>query len=153
MRERSQMSRPSPQIRNLAQRLISYERGDKFSEAKIRTFPAFEKLRPHLATLMGNAGFRALLSRALALSNEEVPWLRAVHVKADGSLEGLEQSETQVDPDEFMEGRVALLAQLLGLLVAFIGENLTSGLMREAWPDVPFNDLVSGKGDKNEKGK
>ena len=140
------MSRPTPQIRNLAQRLIAYERGDKLSEAKIRTFPAFEKLRPHLATLMGNAGFRALLSRSLALANEEVPWLRAVHVKADGSLEALEQLETQVGPDEFMEGRVVLLAQLLGLLMAFIGENLTLRLVREVWPKLSLDDLDFGKG-------
>ena len=36
-------------------------------------FLVCEKLRPHLAMLMGNAGFRALLSRALALAKAEVP--------------------------------------------------------------------------------
>ena len=48
-----------------------------------------------------------------------------MHVKADGSLEGVEEHHAQLDPDELFEGRVVLLAQLLGLLVAFIGENLT----------------------------
>jgi hypothetical protein len=101
---------------------------------------AGERLRPHLAALMGNGGFRALLSRALALANAEVPWLRAVHVKADGSLEGLEELRAQLSPAELFDGRVVLLAQLLGLLEAFIGEDLTSRLVRDIWPEVRLND-------------
>ncbi len=140
-------------MRDFAERLIAYEtRGNKSSETKT---PAAclvgEKLRPHLATLMGNLGFRALLSRALALANAEVPWLRAVHVTADGSFEGLDELGAQVDPDEIFEGCVVLLAQLLGLLVAFIGENLTLRLVREVWPKLSLNDLDFSKRDKNEK--
>ena len=142
-------------MRNFAERLVAYEtRGKKSSATKTpAAFPVCDKLRPHLATLVGNAGFRALLSRALALANEEVAWLRAVHVKADGSLEGLEELHTQLDPDEWFEGRVVLIAQLLGLLVAFIGENLTFRLVREIWPKVRLDDLDFGKGDKNDKAK
>jgi hypothetical protein len=142
-------------MRGLSQCLIAYEtRENKSSETRT---PAAcrvgEKLRPHLATLMGNIGFRALLSRALALANAEVVWLRAVHVKADGSLEGLDELEAQVHPDEIFEGCVVLLAQLLGLLVAFIGENLTLRLVRDVWPKLSLNDSDFGKGDKNEKAK
>jgi len=98
---------------------------------------------------MGKAGFRALLSRALALANAEVPSLRAVRVNADGSLEGFEELYAQLPPEEFFEGRVVLLAQLLGLLVAFIGENLTLRLVREVWPKLPRpNDLDVSKGDE-----
>jgi hypothetical protein len=142
-------------MRDLAERLIAYEtRDNKSSETKTPTACLVgEKLRPHLATLMGNVGFRALLSRALALANAEVPWLRAVHVKADGSFEGLDELGAQVDPDEIFEGCVVLLAQLLGLLVAFIGEDLTLRLGREVWPKVSLDDLDFGKGDKNEKSK
>jgi hypothetical protein len=142
-------------MRDFADRLIAYEtRGNKSSETKT---PAAclvgEKLRPHLATLMGNVGFRALLSRALALANAEVPWLRAVRVKADGSFEELDELGAQVDPDEIFEGRVVLLAELLGLLVTFIGEDLTLRLVREVWPKLSLNNFDFGKGDKNEKPK
>jgi len=142
-------------MRDFAERLIAYETGqNKSSEAKA---PAAclvgEKLRPHLATLMGNVGFRALLSRALVLANAEVPWLRAVHVKADGSFEGLEELGAQVGPDEIFEGCVVLLAQLLGLLVAFIGEDLTLRLGREVWPKLSLDNFDFDKGDKNEKSK
>ena len=128
-------------MRDLAERLVAYEtRGNDSSETKTpAAFFLIDKLRPQLATVMGNAGFRALLSRALALANAEIPWLRAVHVKADGSLEGLHELGERVDPDEIYEGRVVLLAQLLGLLVAFIGEELTLRLVREVWPKLSLD--------------
>jgi hypothetical protein len=142
-------------MRDFAERLIAYEtRGNKSSETKPpAVFLVGEKLRPQLATLMGNVGFRALLSRALALATAEVPWLRAVHVKADGSFERLDEFGAHVDLDEIFEGRVVLLAQLLGLLVAFIGEDLTLRLVREVWPKLSLNDLNFGKGDNDEKPK
>ena len=147
------MSRATPKLRDFAARLIAYETtNNKSSETKTSAaFLVDEKLRSHLATLMGNVGFCALLSRALVLTNAEVPWLRAVHVKADGSLEGLDKLDAQVDPDEIFEGCVVLLAQLLGLLVAFIGETLTLRLVRDVWPDLSLNDLNLGTGNKNEK--
>ena len=140
------MSRATPQMRSFAKRLSAHETGENKS-SKTKPSAAFhvcEKLRPNLATLMGNAGFRAILSRSLALAGAEVRWLRAVHVKADGALEGLEELQAQLDPNEFIEGGDVLLAQLLGLLVAFIGTNVTLHLVREVWPKVSYNDLDFG---------
>jgi len=80
------MNRATPKMRDFAEHLIAYETSRNKS-TKTKTPAAFsfaEKLRAHLAALMGNVGFRSLLSRALALANAEVAWLRAVHVKADG---------------------------------------------------------------------
>ena len=150
------MSRATPQMRTTAMRLIVHEaRGNKPSVTKaVADFSTCEKLGPHLATLVGNGGYQALLSRALALAQAEVPWLRAVRVKADGTLEGVEQHHAQLGPDKFFEGRVVLFAQLLGLLVAFIGENLTLGLVREVWPNVKLDGLEFGtEGKKNAKRK
>ena len=142
-------------MRNFARRLIDYETGANKSSG-IKTPAAFlvcEKLRPQLAMLAGSGGFHALLSRAFALANPEVPWLRTVHLKTDGSLEGLEELQAHLDRDELFDGGVVLVAQLLGLLVAFIGENLTLRLIREVWPKVPLDDLVFGNGDQYEKTK
>ena len=149
------MSRATQKMRDLAVRLITHEAKDnKTSRAKPpKGFLVVDKLRPYLANLMGSAGFRALLSRSLALANAEVPWLRAVHVKSGGSLEGLDEVEAQVGPDEFLEGRVVLLAQLLGLMVIFIGESLTLRLVRDVWPRLSLNDLDFDKGDNNGKAK
>ena len=101
------MSRATPQMRAFAEVLIAHESSENPTSATKRPadFPVFEKLRSPLAMLMGNGGFRALLSRALALARAEVPWLRAVHVNADGALEGLKELHARLDPDEYFEGR------------------------------------------------
>jgi len=144
------MSRATPQLRHFAERLIAFEtKGNRSSGTKTpAAFCVCEKLGPHLATLAGKDGFRALLSRALALASAEVPWLRALHVKADGYLEALDGLTAQMDPDEMADGGILLVAQLLGLLAAFIGEDLTLRLVREEWPKLPLNDLDFGEGDK-----
>ena len=155
MRTRFQMSRATPQLRHFAKRLIVYETNENKS-AKTKTavpFPVPEKLRPHLVALMGNGGFQAILARALALAKTEVPWLCPVYINAGGFMEGLEGLQAQRGPDEFLEGRIVLLAQLLGLLVAFIGENLTLRLVREVWPKVPLDDLNLETRGKHEKTK
>lgn len=143
------MNRATPQMRSIALRLIHYETGNDSSETTdTAIFQVTDRLRPHLATLMGNGGFRALLARALALASAEVSWLRKVQVNADGTLEGLETLHAQLKPAEFREGRVVLLAQLLGLLVAFIGPGLTSRLVGEVWPQLSADNLDFGSGDK-----
>jgi hypothetical protein len=148
-----QMNRVTPQMRSMATALIAYEsRHNKTSEAKSTLgFHVCEKLRPQLAILMGNGGFRALVSRALTIANEEVPWLRRVHVKSDGSLEAVGKLKAQISADQIAEGRVVLLAQLLGLLVAFIGENLTLQILHDVWPKALITAGDSANGGKNEK--
>ena len=137
-------------MRSFAKRLIDSEALSNTSSAAqtAAAFPVIDKLRPHLATLMGHGGVRALLSRALLLATAEVSWLRAVQVNADGGLEGFEELGSQLDPSEFFEGRVVLLAQLFGLLVAFIGPSLTSSLTGEMWPQIPLNEQDFGRGEK-----
>jgi hypothetical protein len=142
-------------MRGFAKRLLEYETlRNESSEANTPAgFHVTDKLRAQLATLMGKVGFRALLSRALALANAEVSWLGAVNVNGDGALEGLEALHAQLDPAEFREGKVVLLAQLLGLLEAFIGPGLTSRLVGEIWPEISFDDLDSGAEAKLAKAK
>jgi hypothetical protein len=149
------MSHASSQMQEFARRLVNSEVNGSNSE-RAKTSDAFglcEKLRPQLATLMGNGGFRALLARALVLASAEVSWLRGLNVKPDGTLGGLDGLPPELDPDSRFEGGVVLLAQLLGLLVAFIGETLTLRLVREIWPKASFDDLNLDKKGKNEKTK
>lgn len=90
---------------------------------------------------MGQAGFRALLSRALALATAEAPALSAVKVDAEGSLESPKDWGRRRGTGDITQGGVVLVAQLLGLLVAFIGGSLTLGLVSEIWPDLSLNGL------------
>lgn len=147
------MTKPHPKIRVLAENLLAFESGGKTTGASDANaiFHVCEKLRPQLANLTGNVGFRALLSRALALAGAESAGLRLLHVKSNGSLEGLEELREKVAAKEFLEGEKILLSHLLGLLVAFIGENLTMQILCEVWPQLYRNDRSVGNGGKNEK--
>lgn len=142
-------------MRSFAERVIAVEDGgnNRSKPGGPVSFPTSQKLRLQLVTLMGSAGFHALLSRALALATAEVAWLRAVQVTKEGVWTGLELLQAKLEPEELYEGRVVLLAQLLGLLEAFIGERLTVRLVREVWPKIELNDLDLGEGDQNEKTK
>ena len=130
-----------PQTRELAQRLVAYESGaGKTSEpAEFAAFHVCETLRQPLITLAGVAGYRSLLSRALALARAEAPSLSAVQVAADGSLQGLDELEAQIDADQAREAGVILIAQLIGLLLFFMGEGATLRLViSEVLPHLKF---------------
>jgi len=132
----SQTNRATSKLRSLAKSLVVYEtqRNNSSGAKSPPVLDVTEKLRPHLANLMGNGGFRALLSRALVLASGEVSWLRAVQVNARGTLEGLEALHAQIASAEFIEGEIVLLIELLALLEAFIGPALTSRLVGEIRP-------------------
>ena len=53
----------------------------------------------------------------------------------------------------FIPSAVPSVSVGLGLLVAFIGPNLTLRLVREIWPQIPLGDLDVDNGGKNEKTK
>jgi hypothetical protein len=129
------------QTRDLAQRLLAYGNAEgKTSEpTEFAAFRVCETLRQPLCALAGVAGFRSLLSRALALARAEAPSLSAVQVAADGSLQGLDELRAQTHADHSREAGVILVAELLGLLVRVVGEAMTLQLVTaEILPDFRF---------------
>lgn len=139
------MSQASPDMRRFAEQLLGFEMaGEKGTDLPV-ILNVCAKLQHPLITLMGEVGFRAFISRALALAGSEVPWLRAVHVKSDASLEGLTELKGQVSSDEFTSGSVVLVAQLLGLLTSFMGEMLVVRILRGVWPHLKPGELNFGK--------
>ena len=125
------MNRATPKLRIYAERLIASEMSRNASSKSKPTaaFVVIETLSPHFGALMGAAGFRALISRALVLATADVACLSELHVKADGSFEGLNELETQANPEEISKAGIVLLARLLELMVTLIGEELTLQLM------------------------
>jgi hypothetical protein len=136
-----------PESRHLAQRLLTFEAvaGENSEPAESAAFRVCAKLRRPLITLAGVAGFRSLLSRALTLARAEAPSLSAVQVAADGSLKGLSELEVQIDKEPARDEGAILIAQLLGLLLTFIGEGLTLRLVQDAWPEAVFDGHVLEK--------
>jgi hypothetical protein len=68
-----------------------------------------------------------------------------VQVAADGSLQGLDELEPQIDKEQAKEGGAILIAQLIGLLLTFIGEGLTLSMVQAVWPEAAFDGRVFEK--------
>jgi hypothetical protein len=145
----------SPEMRDLAQRLLTYEAdaGKTSEPMESATLRVYEKLRQGLGEFAGVAGFQSLASRALALARLEAPSLGAARVTADGSLQGLGAIEHPIDIDKDRagayragEGGMILITRLLGLLLIFLGEALTLSLLRVSWPGTALDDSNSENG-------
>jgi hypothetical protein len=137
-------------MEDLANRLLKYEGGaaENFETAKSPTLRVYEKLRLSLGEFVGAAGFQSLASRALTLARPDAPSLGLVLVAADGSIQGLGESETQFEIDKNQAGEegIIFIARFLGLLRLFLGEALTISLLRNAWPGEIFDDRNSENG-------
>jgi hypothetical protein len=129
--ERESMA-PPKKTRDWARSLVA---GEADSCTTLQTEPAsvrvYEKLRRHLGAPVGVGGFQALASRALALAKLESPRLNAVQVMVNGGLCGLGEVESQTNTDEDGEVGIILIAQLLGLFLAFLGETTTLRLIED----------------------
>lgn len=88
-----------------------------------------------LAPLIGEAGVAAICARSLHLTQQRVPGLAPVRAQEDASCALLQLSLEQQEPTAGAEAAVAVLATASDLLASFIGESLTTRLLREAWPD------------------
>jgi hypothetical protein len=151
----------SPQTLDLARRLLACETvaGETPVPTEFAAVRVCEKLRPPLCALAGVAGYRSLLSRALTLAKAKAPNLSAMQVTTDGYLQGLGELEPQIDKDHAGEGGVILIAQLLGLFLAFIGEALTLRLVQDVSPHLkvttksdtpmPFGEILQEVGQLN----
>src|SRR5687767_768929 len=102
---------------------------------------AYDDLARVSAPLIGQGGFEALTGRALHLARREYPCL--VHAREPEPGAGLFAQVVacleRQDAATGIEAAAAVFATLTGLLVTFIGEPLTTRLVRKAWP-AAFSD-------------
>ena len=132
-----------PLIRHLARRLVALEKARVGATADgCEATRVCDKLRVPLVKLAGVAGFLSLLSRALALAKSAEPILKGVQVQPDGTLSGF----AAIAPERRAEAGEVVVAQLLHLLVTFIGKPLTLRLVGEAWPEATIG-LDEGSGE------
>jgi hypothetical protein len=134
---------PPPMIRDWARRLIAseVEADPSSAQTELATLRVYEKLRRQLCASAGADSFQALASRALSLAKSHSPRLSTVQVTANGGLRGLGEVEFQMDIDEDGEVGIILIAQLLRLFLALLGEAATVRLLE----GVPLQTEVKAK--------
>jgi hypothetical protein len=99
---------------------------------------AYDDLARVSSPLIGQLSLDALTGRMLYLAQRRYPWL--VNARMPDHWSGPFPQivfclETQ-EPDVATEAAGAVLAILMGLLITFIGEPLTTRVLEEAWPDA-----------------
>jgi hypothetical protein len=132
-------------LRQLALKVLAQHAGSAASAEALAAAArrAYDDLARVSAPLIGHVGVDALTGRALHLMQREYPWLVDTR-----EPEQAEEPFTQVivslarqDPAVATEAAGAVFATFTGLLVTFIGEPLTVGLLRQAWP-AAFSDAT-----------
>ena len=96
-----------------------------------------ERFAHQLTPLIGDAGVAAICARSLHLAQRQFPALAPVRPSDQDArpFALLQPFLEQQEPAVATEAAVAVLATASELLASFIGESLTTRLLREAWPD------------------
>jgi hypothetical protein len=107
---------------------------------------AYDDLARVSAPLIGHAGVEALTGRALHLARQQYPWLIASRepAPADGAFAQAVLCLERQTPPVAADAAVTVFALWTGLLVTFIGDSLTAGLLQKAWPDA-FSEAPPGE--------
>ena len=132
------MRQATPQLKSLARRLLVHEAKNSPSPAKLAEAleVCCQRLHNRLDPLVGAGGFRALLDRALFLAKKEHAWLNGVEIQIypGCELKALNEAMAGRQPAEIRETLSIILANVIWLLVTFIGEDIVYALIEEAWP-------------------
>jgi hypothetical protein len=104
---------------------------------------AYDDLARVSAPLIGQVGVDALTGRMLYLAQGKYPWLvHTPETEWTGPFAPIVFCLERQPPAVATEAAGAMLTAFTGLLATFIGEPLTIGLLREAWPDAFSNATI-----------
>jgi hypothetical protein len=100
-----------------------------------------ERFARQVSPLIGDAGVAAIWARSLHLTEQQFPSLAPLRSsdQSDAPFGHLQVSLEKQEPTVGTRAAVGLLTSAGDLLALFIGESLTTRLLREAWP----NDFAS----------
>jgi hypothetical protein len=98
-----------------------------------------DQLRTHLQPLFGAMAITALFARGYHVAAAEFAWLADVGLAAgEGcALARVDALDPRVTPDDLQDGLAAVLANHIGLLSTFIGEDFVLPLVQQAWGGAP----------------
>jgi hypothetical protein len=94
-----------------------------------------EHFAQQLTPIIGDAGVSAICLRSLHLAQRQLPSLTLVAARGDGPFVRVQESLQRLEPDVALDAAIAVLTAASSLLDSFIGEGLTTRLLRGAWPD------------------
>jgi hypothetical protein len=127
------MTSPNEALLQLARRIIAGESASEDHAVARAGAATLHKLAVPFGRLIGAAGFRAIVSRSLHLTKLELSAFKSVQLDDRGTLDLGRLAVDDLELAAFIE---ALLANTLGLLVTFIGEELTLRFVHDVWSEL-----------------
>ena len=105
---------------------------------------AYECLVEVLTPLFGEAVINAVCARSVHLTQREFSWLAPADSAEprDAPFTHVRVCLERQDPAVATDAAIAVLATFGELLALFIGDSLTTGLLRDAWPDAFSGDTT-----------
>jgi hypothetical protein len=96
--------------------------------------------------MFGSDAITALFRRAVRVGTLEFPWLADIIPRDTElcSVDGLDTAGAHLEPELIAEGLAAVLANDVGLLSTFIGDDLVMPLVEEAWATASLRDRPKG---------
>lgn len=94
-----------------------------------------ERFAQELTPIIGHAGVSAICSRSLHLARRQFPSVASIPADGDGPFARVQESLQGLEPSVASDAAIAVLTTASNLLDSFIGEGLTTRLLRGAWPD------------------
>lgn len=133
------MSRPLPEVRSLVRTLLDASAADDSVESRVLAAQhVLAGLANAMTPLVGIGGIHLLLQRALRRSRAAHPWLHAIQLDRESPwrLQGAAEAAHGHTPEEVTAAAEELLAELVGLLVRFLGADMTIRLVRRSFPEM-----------------
>jgi hypothetical protein len=115
----------------LVRHLVTFEASQNQDGLIAASLRVSHKLGSHLSRIIGREGLHTLVVRAVKLTARQMPTMNGVEVTEDGLL-FLPDGVRNLDA----AGVESLLEQTFGLLISFIGEDLTLRIVQESWPEL-----------------
>ena len=130
------MKMPSPAELDAANRLLTYEGGlgGSADECAVAAQRVYDKLRAQFVALVGPAGFQVLFARSASLTRSQYPAF-GDNAAVESSAKLRERLRAQ-EPGAVAAMAANLFAAFLSLITTFIGEQLTTEMLRRAWPEL-----------------
>ena len=132
---------PTEEHLKLARAVLDREMARQESRAVVSAAQAAcAAFHRRLVPLVTSSGSQAFVTRSLHLAKEQYPFLEGLRggASAETCLDGADGALRGADPDEGYEALVLVLAHMVCLLAAFIGDDLATRIVAEAWPGVPL---------------
>lgn len=135
------MNRVDPATLARSRRLLAHEgAADSAEDWATAAARVHDKLHVHLDPLLGVAGVQALLVRSARLAQGEFARLDVAALVDSTKLRECLQAHDVADASG---SAVALFGNFFALITGFIGERLTSQVLRSAWPT--FDETEAGE--------